>query len=246
MPRCIECGCEVDHIVSAETQTVELCRHCGRSCDTYFEFGDVQKLLDVVLLRRRAWIHVLCNAGSTVPQLLLPFVSCLLEAVVVRNLSVLKSLSNSEVASLLPHGNSLQLVPLAQSPIWERMHYRYTIAPLFFYSVVEFALIVVGSMWMGTHLRSNEEKYQDVLLRWLQCGCFASCSKLVYALFLVWSIPPTMLCLCDISYFVWLGCGFNALIHKRSWLYSIMGVLLCVGVRALYRYVTKWTTTVML
>ncbi|AIN99112.1 hypothetical protein LPMP_252500 [Leishmania panamensis] len=245
MPVCIECGHGVPRIIKPETKTVELCGECGRICDTCCEFGDVQIWIDVVLLRRRAWAHVLFNQTDYYTKLIIFLLCCVVEAVVVQNLTVLEAitffmgdLQNSSLYTPERQVRSLQLVRIIQSSFLPLMSYPSSIFRLFVFTFTENVLVASIATWLG---RFFYPSYGHRERLWFMEAALASYAKLSYFLFLIWAIPPSMLPMVDFVYILWLGCAFTVLGFGHHWLYPVVTVLVCVFARGMFRYLTKWS-----
>lgn len=252
MPRCIECYASVGQVIHPDTQTVERCPQCGNPCDTYYEFGKVQKWIDVALLQRRAWVHLLFNeSGDLFTYFLVGLLCCVLEAFVVRTRTVWAEVLVDEDAMaskgifLNDNATTLQIVKIIQSPVLPLMDYSSTLPRLAFYALVEYFILTVVAVWAGHQLCAPDAKYEEELVRWVRAVMLATATKLVYGLFLIWKGPPLVLPVVDTLFVVWMICGFSTLLLDRWWLYSAPAVLLCVGARLFFRYLTGWSAQTM-
>ncbi|AYU79589.1 Arv1-like family [Leishmania donovani] len=249
MPVCIECGHGVPRIIKPDTETVERCGECGHICDICYEFGDVQIWIDVVLLRHRAWAHVLFNQTDYYTKLVIFVLCCVVEAVVVHSLTVLKAipfftddLENSSLYTPERQVRSLQLVRIIQSSFLPLMNYPSAIPHLFIFTFTENALVASIATWLGRFFYRSYGHREHL---WFVEAALASYAKLSYVLFLIWAIPPSMLPMVDFVYVLWLGCAFTVLGFDRHWMYPVAAVLICVCARALFRYLTKWSPQVL-
>lgn len=249
MPVCIECGCGVPRIVTPDTETVARCGECGHVCDSYYEFSDVQIWIDVVLLRRRAWAHVLFNQTDYYTKIVVFLLCCVMEAVVVRSLIVLKALPlitndlhNSSLYTPDREVRSLQIVRITQSSILPLMSYPTTVLQLFVFTFTENALVASVATWLGRFLFHG---YGHQACPWFVEAALASYAKLSYVLFLIWPIPPSMLPMVDFVYVLWLGCAFAVLGLERHWVCPVAAVVACVFARGVFRYLTKWSPQVL-
>lgn len=245
MPVCIECGYGVPRIIQPDTGTVERCGGCGCVCDSYFEFGDVQVSIDVVLLRRRAWAHVLFNRTDHYTMHVIFVLCCVVEAVVVHSLTVLEAipqvtedLHNSSLYTSDLQVRSLQFVRILQSPFLPLMNYPSAIPYLFIFSLTESALVASVATWLGRFFYGN---YASAARPWFIEAAVASYAKLSYVLFLIWAMPPSLLPMVDFVYVLWLGCAFTVLGFERHWLYPLIAVAACVFARFLFRHLTRWS-----
>ncbi|KPA79787.1 hypothetical protein ABB37_05527 [Leptomonas pyrrhocoris] len=249
MPVCIECGHAVPRIIKPDTETVERCGECGCVCDSYFEFGDVQVWIDVVLLRRKAWAHVLFNQVHRYTMHVMLVLCCVIEAVVVHSLRVLEAIpriaggvQNSSLYTSDQQVRSLQFVRILQSPFLPLMDYPTTIPYLFIFAMTENALVASMATWLGRFFYRN---YEYTARPWFIEAAFASYAKLSYVLFLIWAMPPSLLPMVDFVYVLWLGCAFTVLGFERHWLYPLIAVVACVFARFLFRYLTKWSPQIL-
>ncbi|KPI86647.1 hypothetical protein ABL78_4262 [Leptomonas seymouri] len=249
MPMCIECGHAVPRIIKPDTETVERCGKCGFVCDSYFEFGDVQVWIDVVLLRRKAWAHVLFNQSHHYTMHAVLVLCCIIEAVVVHSLHVLEAiphltneLYNSSLYTPDHQVRSLQFVRILQSPFLPLMHYPSAIPHMLVFVLAENALIASMATWLG---RSFNRNYEYTARPWFMEAALASCAKLSYVLFLIWAMPPSLLPMVDFVYLLWLGCAFTVLGFERHWLCPLIAVVTCVFARFLFRYLTRWSPQVL-
>ncbi|KAG5502981.1 hypothetical protein JKF63_04754 [Porcisia hertigi] len=249
MPVCIECGHSVPRIIKPDTETVERCGRCGHICDTCFEFSDVQIWIDVVLMRRQAWAHVLFNQTDYYAMLVIFLVCCVMEAVVVQNLTVLdaiphitEDLQNSFLYTPERRVRSLQLVRILQSSFLPLMHYPTAVFNLFIFTLTENALVASVATWFSRFFFCSSGHRAHP---WFVEAALASYTKLSYFLFLIWAIPPSMLPMVDFVYVLWLGRAFTTLGCERHWLYSAASVLGCAFARGLFRYLTKWSPQVL-
>lgn len=249
MPVCIECGHAVPRIIKPDTETVERCDACGCVCDSYFEFGDVQIWVDVVLLRRKAWAHVLFNQADHYTTHVMFVLCCIVEAIVVQNLTVLEAiphltddLHNSSLYTADQQVRSLQFVRILQSPFLPLMDYPSSIPHLLVFAMTESALVASVATWLG---RFFYRDYEYVARPWFIEAALASYAKLSYGLFLIWAMPPSLLPMVDFVYMLWLGCAFTVLGFERHWLYPLIAVSACVFTRFLFRYLTKWCPQVL-
>ncbi|KAK7198667.1 Arv1-like family [Novymonas esmeraldas] len=249
MPVCIECGRGVPRIIKPDTETVERCGECGHVCDFYYEFGDVQIWIDVVLLRRRAWAHVLFNDTDYYTKMIIFLLCCVVEAMVVQSLTVLQAiplftedLHHSPLYTEDREVRSLQLVRILQSSFLPLMNYPATIPHLFIFTFTENALVASVATWLGRFLY---RRHGHRSRRWFMEAALASYAKLSYLLFLVWAIPPSMLPMVDFVYVLWLGCAFTVLGLEHHWRYPVAAVLGCVSARGVFRYLTKWCPQIL-
>ncbi|KAG5503393.1 hypothetical protein GH5_04466 [Leishmania sp. Ghana 2012 LV757] len=249
MPVCTECGHGVPRIIKPDTETVERCGECGSVCDTCYELGDVQIWIDVVLLHRRAWVHVIFNRSDYYTKLVIFLLCCVLEAVVVQSLTVLEAipfftedLRNSSLYTPERQVRSLQLVRIIQSSFLPLMNYPSAIWHLFIFTFTENALVASVATWLG---RFFYHSYGHRARPWFVEAALASYVKLSYFLLLIWAIPPSMLPMVDFVYILWLGCAFAVLGFEHHWLYPVAIVLCCVFARVLFRYLTKWSPQVL-
>eukprot|EP00796_Vickermania_ingenoplastis_P001062 gene1062-632_t len=183
MPQCIECGHFMEEAIHPETRTVNRCPNCDKVCDTYYEFDEVQKWIDVALLRRRAWAHILFNERSI----------------------FLKSI----YVELPLRVSSLHLVRIIKGPYFHMMNYTATLPRLIFYAIQEFVLLSVAAAWMGNILRSRSG---NPLRRWIFAVSLAVSSKFSYCIFLTWVTPTHLLPIVDGIFFLWLTRAFRILL----------------------------------
>lgn len=249
MPVCTACCQSVQRTVKPDTKTVERCPHCGRICDTYEEFGDVQIWIDVLLLRREAWAHVLFNKQQYLNRLVVLLICCAVEALVVNNLNVLRSFPrmgiNAESSILYtPEGNvrSLQLVRIFQCPLFSQMSYSAHLPQLFISSLTENMLVASVATWLGYLLHAQNDHFSQP---WFLEVAVASHIKLCYCLFLIWTVPPSLLPVVDFMYIIWFGRALTVLTFDRHWFFSILSVASCIGVRCCYRSLTQWAPQVI-
>lgn len=221
--------------------TVNRCPHCNRVSDTYYEFDAFQKWIDVALLRRRAWAHILFNEREIFQlSICTALFCCLVEAFVVRSTSVLLSHAplHHQDESLL----SLQLVRLIKGPYYSSMNYMTTLPRLTFYAIQEYVLIAVAAAWMGSRVRSSKNS----LRRWVFVVSLATTSKLSYLFFLTWVAPSSLLPIVDVVFLLWLARGFRTLLYHQSWMLSVLFVSVCVLGRWVLRYASLWAPQILL
>lgn len=251
MPRCIECMSSVARVVHPETNTVERCAVCGESVDTYFEFGDTQKWIDIALLQKRTWVHAICNkTDATLRYVLFAVLCCGLEAFVARSFFVLwasgwasSDPDSSQDAKPDSRTLSLQVVKTLQDPTrLAMMQYGSTLPRLTFYATVEFFLLVAVAVSLGGKLCPKDEDYEEVLGQWVRAVSLASSVRVVYVVFLIWHVPMSLLPVVDFLFFVWLARGVFVLTMDHSWVYSVPAILLCAGARFFFRQLTEWNS----
>lgn len=246
MPQCIECGFFIDQVINPETRTVNRCSHCDRICDTYYEFDEVQKWVDVALLRRRAWTHILFNEQKVFAMAVyVTILCCFLEAFVVRSSAVLRSAPPPPLtdAAVL---TSLQLVRIIKGPYLSMMRYTSTLPTLIVYAVQEFALVAGTGAWIGNTIRSPHPTQHNPLRRWVLVVSLAHASKLCYVFFLIWMTPSSLLPIVDLIFFLWLVRGFRALLTDQSWFVTFACAILCALVRGIFRFATGWAPQLLL
>ncbi|EKF32762.1 hypothetical protein MOQ_003384 [Trypanosoma cruzi marinkellei] len=254
MPRCIECSAFVQRIVHPETEMVEKCVSCGRCCDKYYEFADVQKWIDVVLLERRAWMHVLFNQrGIFLSLFLASLVCCLIEAYVVRTTSVYADIRNRKIFfSETPGGNlsgedSLQLVKNLRPDMLPLMMYVDTWPTLFLYASMEYFLCLIAAVWIGVQSQRGDAPGQDdAMTTWATSVSLAYTAKVGYLVFLVWRIPIPLVVVVDFLFLLWMVRGFSitASSHPSRFL-AIAAVIVSVLARVLFRHLTAWSPQVI-
>ncbi|CAD2217437.1 protein ARV1 [Angomonas deanei] len=243
MSRCIECGQEVPRLINPDTQTVEHCDACDSSVDLYFEFNSLHLWIDMILLQRRAWIHILYNSNKTIKHYLQgACISCFLEAFVSRSKLVITK------RSATPELESIQIVKIAESPISSYMNYTHTLPTLFVFSASESIFILSMLIWFGKHFEPKGGLYKNVIERWVKAACIATNVKMFYALFLVWVIPLSALQIVDYIYFIWLFRAVSVMVLGKSVYFSVLHVAilsLLVGCRIFFRYVTEWSPQII-
>ncbi|RNF12611.1 protein ARV1 [Trypanosoma rangeli] len=249
MPRCIECNSFVQRIVEPETEMVDKCVMCGKCCDKYYEFADVQKWLDVVLLERRAWIHVLYNQRDIFLSLFLAaVVCCMIEAYVVRITSVYadlrknKFLFSATEERNLSREDSLQLVINLRSDILPLMMYPDTWPTLFLHACMEYFLCLVAAVWIGVQSQHGVASGQeDAMATWATSVSLTYTAKLGYVVFLVWRIPIPLVVVVDFVFLLWMVRGFSITASNHpSRLLGIVAVAVPLLARVLFRYFTGW------
>eukprot|EP00796_Vickermania_ingenoplastis_P009234 gene9234-6487_t len=211
MPQCIECGHFMEEAIHPETRTVNRCPNCDKVCDTYYEFDEVQKWIDVALLRRRAWAHILFNERSIfLKSIYVVLLCCCIEAFVVRSNAVLSSVTAASDAGTAASGlSSLHLVRIIKGPYFHMMNYTATLPRLIMYAIQEFVLLSVAAAWMGNILRSRSG---NPLRRWIFAVSLAVSSKFSYCIFLTWVTPTHLLPIVDGIFFLWLTRAFRILL----------------------------------
>ncbi|KAF8300211.1 hypothetical protein TcYC6_0059850 [Trypanosoma cruzi] len=254
MPRCIECSAFVQRIVHPETEMVEKCVSCGRCCDKYYEFADVQKWIDVVLLERRAWMHVLFNQRGIFSSLFLAsLVCCLIEAYVVRTTSVYADIRNRKIlfpatpGSNLSGEDSLQLVRNLRSDMLPLMMYVDTWPTLFLYASMEYFLCLIAAVWIGVQTQRGDASGQDdAMTTWATSVSLAYTAKVGYLVFLVWRIPIPLVVVVDFLFLLWMVRGFSitASSHPSRFL-AIAALVVSVLSRVLFRHLTAWSPQVI-
>ncbi|RNF27626.1 protein ARV1 [Trypanosoma conorhini] len=251
MPRCIECNALVRRIVQPETEMVDKCVRCGRCCDKYYEFADVQKWIDVVLLERRAWTHVLYNQRGIFSSLFLAAVfCCLIEAYVVRTTCVYAELrGGKDLFSATQDSNwgggedSLQLVRNLRSEMLPRMMYPETWPTLFLYACLEYLLCLVSAVWLGVQSQRGVAPGQDdAMTTWATSLSLTYTAKLGYLVFLVWRIPIPLVVVVDFVFLLWMVRGFRvAASNHPSRLLAVAAVTVTLLSRVLFRHFTGWS-----
>lgn len=246
MPQCIECGCGMKAVINPETQTVNRCPSCDLACDTYYEFDVVQRWIDISLLRRRAWSHILFNEEALYYHIeyIIAIVCCGFEAFVVRSLDVMRAAERSpQLASLKEVKgaaalSSLNLFRIISSPLFPYMHYMDSLPRLFFFSIQELVLLAVTAAWMGNMIQSRSS---IPLRRWVFVVALAAASKTTYTFFLFWMTPTSLLPIVDGIFVLWLARGFRTILVHHSWFLTFLCVGACVLTRVLLRFATKWS-----
>ncbi|ORC79831.1 protein ARV1 [Trypanosoma theileri] len=250
MPRCIECGFDIARIVHPETEMVEKCPTCGRCCDKYYEFACVQKWIDVAILERRAWIHVVFNQTNILPSLLLAaLISCLVEAYVVRTTSVYALLQRKSVyleKSIIENTStleSLQIVRNLRPDMIPLMMYWSTWPALFLYACTEYLLSLVAAIWLGVQLKRGVDGGEDdaVMITWAKSVSLAHTAKLGYLLFLVWRIPIPLVVVVDFVFLLWTIRGFSITANHTTRFFAFIAVSVCLLTRVIFRHVTGWS-----
>ncbi|PBJ69758.1 hypothetical protein BCY84_19464 [Trypanosoma cruzi cruzi] len=254
MPRCIECSAFAQRIVHPETEMVEKCVACGRCCDKYYEFADVQKWIGVVLLGRRAWMHVLFNQRGIFSSLsLASLVCCLIEAYVVRTTLVYADIRNRKIFfPATPGGNlsgedSLQLVRNLRSDMLPLMVYVDTWPTLFLYVSMEYFLCLIAAVWIGVQSQRGDVPGQDdAMTTWATSVSLAYTAKAGYLVFLVWRIPIPLVVVVDFLFLLWMVRGFSitASSHPSRFL-AIAALIVSVLSRVLFRHLTAWSPQVI-
>lgn len=236
MPACIECGFYVEHILDLDTRTVIRCPHCDRSSDIYYECDVVQKWVDVALLRRRAWAHILFNDRELfLKSIYVALFCCFLEAFVVYSNTVLRSqvVSSSNEDAL----QSLQLVHIIKGPYFSLMNYTSALPSLLFFSVEEYFLISVAAGWMGSIMRRH---FSNPLQSWVFVVSLATSSKLCLMIFLTFMTPSSLLPIVDLIFFLWLTQGFRILLRDQSLVLAFVCVFVCALSRFSLRFASGW------
>ncbi|KEG10462.1 protein ARV1 [Trypanosoma grayi] len=249
MPRCVECNFNIARIVHPETEVVEKCAACGRCCDRYYEFAYVQKWIDIVILERRAWIHVLFNQKELfLPLLLSALLSCLMEAYVVRTTSVYDNLRNSKfylpapLDSNLTATESLQLVRNLRQDVMPLMMYLSTWPTLFLYACVEYFLCLIVAIWVGVRSHGGGGSGEDdAMVTWATAVSLAYTAKLGYLVFLVWRIPIPLAVVVDFVFLMWAIQGFSVTANHSTRFFPVVAVALCAFTRVLFRHITGWS-----
>lgn len=237
MPECIECGFIMDHVVEVDARSVVRCPQCDRASDIYYECDVIQKWIDVALLRRRAWAHILYNEPALFLQsIYIALFCCLLEAFVAQSSHVINTQSVSSVDPVIPL-HYVQVVRIIKGPYFSSMHYTSTIPSLLFFSVEEYILISVAAAWMGTLLRRHSS---HPLRRWLFVVGLANSSKVCYLIFLTFLTPSTLLPIVDVIFFVWLAQGFRTLLRDQPQVMALSCVFVCAFTRFLLRFASGW------
>ncbi|EPY31596.1 hypothetical protein STCU_02688 [Strigomonas culicis] len=237
--RCVECATPVGRIVNPETQTVEKCTACGESSDVYYEFGDTQLWVDLSLLQKRAWIHILYNKNDTSLRYLeAALIGCLFEAFVV---AVLTRCWDDGTLQL----HSLQAVKVFHAPPAEAMLYLQSFPHFLVYSVCEHLLCVVFFIWVGNCLSPSGVHYKDTVELWMRAAHLIGCVKLIYVLFFIWMIPLSILPIVDLFALAWLLRLFSVMLMDRSKLLSLPAVAVAIVPRLLFRYLTGWCPPVI-
>lgn len=226
-------------IVNPDTQTVDKCPVCGESSDIYYEFGDTQLWIDLSLLQKRAWIHILYNKNDkSFRYLEAALTGCLFEAFVI---SVLTRCWED------PHFHlqSLQIVKIFHSSPTETMLYLQSFPHFLVYSICEHMLFVVFFIWVGNCCSPTGAQYKDTVKQWMRAAHLIGCVKLIYALFLIWMIPLSILPIVDFFALAWLLRLFSVLLIDRSKILSLPAVVMALMPRLLFRYLTGWCPPVI-
>lgn len=236
MPSCIECGFYMEHIIDLDTRTVIRCPQCDHSSDIYYECDVVQKWVDVALLRRRAWAHILFNDRDLfLKSIYVALFCCFLDAFVVYSNTVLRSQlasSSNEVAL-----QSLQLVRIIKGPHFSSMNYASALPSLFFFSVEEYFLISVAACWMGSIMRRH---FSNPLRSCVLVVSLATASKLCLMIFLTFMTPSSLLPIVDLVFFLWLTQGFRILLRDQSLVLAFACVFVCALTRFSLRFASGW------
>ncbi|KAH8605447.1 putative Arv1 like family [Trypanosoma vivax] len=249
MPRCIECNTVVGRVVQPETESVEKCPTCGCCCDKYYEFARCQQWISVILLERRAWLHVIFNKRELGPVLLLTaLLSCPLEAYAVRTASVYAALRLDgrtprlrELANMSAVEN-FRLVQNLHPDMSSVMLYSATWPTLLLYACAEYLLIasVVVSFGIFVRLAGGAGAWRDAAVVWATCVNLVHIAKLGLVVFLVWRIPMFLAPLVDIVACLWALRGFSVLTTRHSSFVGVIGTFLCISTRIAFRHITQW------
>lgn len=255
MPRCIECEVDISRTIDPETNTVRRCPNCGRRCDIYYEFSEVQICINLLLMQRRAWLHVLFNHPYSLKSCIIQALSaCFLESFIARTLFVIRVCAKSDCYTRLPSDTfhddawtkSLQFVNVLQSPMMPMMNYMRTLPLFFLYSSVEYFLLIVIAVCTGKRFCESKDRYEDTLERWVRIVSMATTVKLSYILFLIWIIPTSIIVVVDVLFFMLLFRGFLSLFAGASWPRALPAVILCIAARIAYRQWTGWNSQLMI
>lgn len=67
MYKCIECGNSVDRLYIKSETYVKLatCEMCTKTADKYFEYSDIIKLIDTILMKKKIYRHYICNVKNS-------------------------------------------------------------------------------------------------------------------------------------------------------------------------------------
>lgn len=238
MYQCIECRHHLTEIINSHTRTVHRCPNCDEICDSYYECDEIQKWIDVILLRRRAWVHILFNEDDLVTIICCAVLCCGLEAFIVRSKNVLlahsPNLPKGEDISGISH---LQLVRNIKSPYFSLMEYASTLPFLIASAIEEYILLTVAAAWIGNTIG---RAYAKPLSRWVLVVALANASKAGYTFFLIWMTPPFLLSIIDLVFYLWLFRGFLTLFPQQSSFIPLTCVAVCALTRGLFRFASGW------
>lgn len=230
----------MDKIVDKDARTVARCPYCDRTSDIYYECDVVQKWIDVALLRRRAWAHILFNEDLFLTSIYVSLFCSFLEAFVAHSNAVLReqTVSSSSDSPLTPPSlNSVQLVRIIKGPYFSFMNYTRSIPLRTFFAVEEYIFMSVGASCMGNIVRPHSS-YS--FRRWLYVVSVANLSKLCYMIFITFMTPSSLLPIVDLIFFFWLAQGFRTLLRDQPQVMTFMCVFMCAFARFLLRLTTGW------
>lgn len=256
MPRCTNCSHHVPQLVRTEQGVVVVvrCDRCDTQCDPYLELVGVQKCLDVFLLRRMAWSHVVNNLQDAwkvlVPLVLLcvaleTYTSAVFEsyAALLRGSGGVASVSHADHFWQRP---TLKLVDNLQSSRNTLVIHGSTMGETYLYGLLEYIFVTLtitwGCSWSAviTGGDGSDLEMRRVLGKSFSATAVLWSLKLVFGLFLLWDIPLYLVVTVDTLSLLWLLRAVRTISPRSTVTSSVVVCLLAVGARFGFRGVTRW------
>lgn len=270
MPRCTNCSHHVAELVRTEHGALVAvrCPWCDTQCDPYLELDGVQKCLDVFLLRRMAWSHIVHNMQDAwrvlVPLVLLCVVLETYTAGVIESYTrLLRAALTSDSGSSSSNGGGSALVGDA---FWQHPTLKLvdnlqpardglvihvgSICEAYLYGLLEYVFVTLtitwGCSWSAMMSggnndgSSNDAEMRRVLGKSFTATAVLWSVKLVFALFLLWDIPPYLVVAVDALSVLWLLRAVRTIAPRSPVTASVIVCALAVGARFGFRGVTRW------
>jgi hypothetical protein len=258
MPRCTNCALHVPELVRTEqgVLVVVRCIRCDTQCDPYLELVGVQKCLDVFLLRRMAWSHIVHNLNDAWRVLApLVFLCVVLEtytAGVIESYSHLLRVGGGGVTSLTDvafwQHPTLKLVANLQPARNGLVIHLGPMCEAYLYGLLEYIFVTLTITWgcsWSAVVGSGSDSNNDAEMRRVLGKSFAATAvlwsvKLVFALFLLWDIPLYLVVAVDALSILWLLRAVRTIAPTSTVTSSLIVCALAVGARFGFRGVTRW------
>ncbi|CUG44509.1 transmembrane protein, putative [Bodo saltans] len=259
MPRCTNCDSHVAELVRTEqgVLVVVRCSHCDTQCDPYLELVGVQKCLDVFLLRKMAWSHIVHNLKDAwrvlVPLVFLCVVLETYTAEVIESYSQLLRVGGSGT-SLTEEGfwqhPTLKIVDNLQPARNGLVIHLGAMCEAYLYGLLEYIFVTLtitwGCSWSamvgggGSDGANNDAEMRRVLGKSFSATAVLWSVKLVFALFLLWDIPLYLVVAVDALSILWLLRAVRTIAPRSTVTSSLIVCALAVGARFGFRGVTRW------
>ena len=182
---CVECGTVVDALYStfpgSTNIRIEHCKNCGQPADSYIEYDVSLILLDMMLLSKPVWRHVLFNVDTKYLHWKLAVV-CMFCDGYMKWVIAAKSERNQQS---LANANELVFQAAVQIQL-----YVHT-----FVSCIELAMFLCLSIFLYCYLEPIISKHQNLFsvhikpvsaIKILRCLLLASTGKFLYIPAIIW------------------------------------------------------------